>query len=158
DTYEGYIFITARVFLEGTPVMGTYGFHYCPGVLGGDTYDGAAKMGTLLQQEKRKMVASAFGEAQGGSSALCPIGLFSLIASVGVRMETLLIISPFVFRVVVRRFLYDDSLLSDLLWLLASLAGLAVNWFNMVANDEDEDVDLCSAIPSDHDMSMTSMP
>ncbi|GJX40876.1 hypothetical protein Tco_0255866 [Tanacetum coccineum] len=24
------------VFLEGTPVMGTYGFHYCPGVLGGD--------------------------------------------------------------------------------------------------------------------------
>ncbi|GJX91106.1 peroxisomal acyl-coenzyme A oxidase 1-like protein [Tanacetum coccineum] len=35
---------------------------------------------------------------------------------------------------VVRRFLYDDSLLSDLLWLLASLAGLAVNWFNMVAN------------------------
>ncbi|GKA08861.1 hypothetical protein Tco_0688192, partial [Tanacetum coccineum] len=59
---------------------------------------------------------------------------------------------------VARRFLYDDSLLSDLLWLLASLAGLAVNWFNMVANDEDEDVDLCSAIPSDHDMSMTSMP
>ncbi|GJZ93360.1 hypothetical protein Tco_0665425 [Tanacetum coccineum] len=40
DTYEGYIFITARVFLEGTPAMGTYGFHYCPGVLGGDTYDG----------------------------------------------------------------------------------------------------------------------
>ncbi|GJT24329.1 hypothetical protein Tco_0894266 [Tanacetum coccineum] len=40
DTCEGYIFITARVFLEGTPVMGTYGFHYCPGVLGGDTYDG----------------------------------------------------------------------------------------------------------------------
>ncbi|GJW83795.1 putative reverse transcriptase domain-containing protein [Tanacetum coccineum] len=31
----------ARVFLEGTPVMGTYGFHYCPGVLGGDTYDGS---------------------------------------------------------------------------------------------------------------------
>ncbi|GKA01336.1 putative reverse transcriptase domain-containing protein, partial [Tanacetum coccineum] len=40
DTCEGYIFITARVFLEGTPVMGTYSFHYCPGVLGGDTYDG----------------------------------------------------------------------------------------------------------------------
>ncbi|GJR35310.1 pyruvate dehydrogenase (acetyl-transferring) kinase, mitochondrial [Tanacetum coccineum] len=40
DTYEGYIFITARVFLEGTPAMGTYGFYYCPGVLGGDTYDG----------------------------------------------------------------------------------------------------------------------
>ncbi|GJY66620.1 hypothetical protein Tco_0468858 [Tanacetum coccineum] len=40
DTCEGYIFITARVFLEGTPVMGTYGFHYCPGVLGGDTYYG----------------------------------------------------------------------------------------------------------------------
>ncbi|GJY32124.1 putative reverse transcriptase domain-containing protein [Tanacetum coccineum] len=40
DTCEGYIFITARVFLEGTPVMGTYGFHYCPGVLRGDTYDG----------------------------------------------------------------------------------------------------------------------
>ncbi|GJY95952.1 hypothetical protein Tco_0512313 [Tanacetum coccineum] len=40
DTCEGYIFITARVFLEGTPAMGTYGFHYCPGVLGGDTYDG----------------------------------------------------------------------------------------------------------------------
>ncbi|GKC70881.1 hypothetical protein Tco_1116764, partial [Tanacetum coccineum] len=32
------VFITARVFLEGTPVMGTYGFHYCPGVLGGETY------------------------------------------------------------------------------------------------------------------------
>ncbi|GKC51213.1 putative reverse transcriptase domain-containing protein [Tanacetum coccineum] len=31
----------ARVFLEGTPVMGTYGFHYCQGVLGGDTYDGS---------------------------------------------------------------------------------------------------------------------
>ncbi|GJY19444.1 hypothetical protein Tco_0390935 [Tanacetum coccineum] len=42
DTYEGCIFITARVFLEETPVMGTYGFHYCPGVLGGDTYDGNA--------------------------------------------------------------------------------------------------------------------
>ncbi|GJQ90767.1 hypothetical protein Tco_0001906 [Tanacetum coccineum] len=40
DTCEGYIFITARVFLEGTPAMGTYDFHYCPGVLGGDTYDG----------------------------------------------------------------------------------------------------------------------
>ncbi|GJS93249.1 heat shock cognate 70 kDa protein-like protein [Tanacetum coccineum] len=37
---------------------------------------------------------------------------------------------------VVRCSLYDDSLLSDLLWLLASLAGLAVNWFNMVANEE----------------------
>ncbi|GJV40283.1 hypothetical protein Tco_1418723 [Tanacetum coccineum] len=34
------MFITTRVFLEGTPVMGTYGFHYCLGVLGGDTYDG----------------------------------------------------------------------------------------------------------------------
>ncbi|GKC35449.1 anticodon-binding aminoacyl-tRNA synthetase, class 1a, partial [Tanacetum coccineum] len=40
DTCEGYIFISARVFLKGTPVMGTYGFHYCTGVLGGDTYDG----------------------------------------------------------------------------------------------------------------------
>ncbi|GJU80560.1 ATP-dependent DNA helicase PIF1-like protein [Tanacetum coccineum] len=40
NTYEGYIFITARVFLEGTPAMGTYSFHYCSGVLGGDTYDG----------------------------------------------------------------------------------------------------------------------
>ncbi|GJU46139.1 putative reverse transcriptase domain-containing protein [Tanacetum coccineum] len=40
DTYEGYIFITARVFLEETPVMGTYGSHYCLGVLRGDTYDG----------------------------------------------------------------------------------------------------------------------
>ncbi|GJR64593.1 hypothetical protein Tco_0010658 [Tanacetum coccineum] len=40
DTYEGYIFISARVFLEGTLVMGTYGFHYCLGVLGGDTKDG----------------------------------------------------------------------------------------------------------------------
>nr|GEU53339.1 RNA-directed DNA polymerase, eukaryota, reverse transcriptase zinc-binding domain protein [Tanacetum cinerariifolium] len=34
------------------------------------------------KQEKRKMVSSAFGEAQGGSSALFPIGLFSLITSV----------------------------------------------------------------------------
>ncbi|GJR82648.1 hypothetical protein Tco_0153433 [Tanacetum coccineum] len=41
DTCEGYIFITARVFLKGTPAMGRYGFHYCPGVLGGDTYDGS---------------------------------------------------------------------------------------------------------------------
>ncbi|GKB55925.1 hypothetical protein Tco_0912111 [Tanacetum coccineum] len=40
DNLRGVIFFTARVFLEGTPVMGTYGFHYCPGVLGGDTYDG----------------------------------------------------------------------------------------------------------------------
>ncbi|GJU85656.1 retrovirus-related pol polyprotein from transposon TNT 1-94 [Tanacetum coccineum] len=40
DTCERYIFITARVLLEGTHAMGTYGFHYCPGVLGGDTYDG----------------------------------------------------------------------------------------------------------------------
>ncbi|GKF63545.1 hypothetical protein Tco_0186993, partial [Tanacetum coccineum] len=40
DTCEGCIFITAWVFLEETPVMGTYGFHYCPGVLRGDTYDG----------------------------------------------------------------------------------------------------------------------
>ncbi|GJU10611.1 putative reverse transcriptase domain-containing protein, partial [Tanacetum coccineum] len=40
DICEGYIFIIARVFLEGTPAMGTYGFHYCPGILGGDTYDG----------------------------------------------------------------------------------------------------------------------
>ncbi|GJW13341.1 putative reverse transcriptase domain-containing protein [Tanacetum coccineum] len=39
DTCEGYIFISAWVLLEGTPVMGTYGFHYCPDVLGGDTYD-----------------------------------------------------------------------------------------------------------------------
>ncbi|GJT51400.1 hypothetical protein Tco_0977557 [Tanacetum coccineum] len=29
-----------RHHASGTPVMGTYGFHYCPGVLGGDTYDG----------------------------------------------------------------------------------------------------------------------
>ncbi|GJR51454.1 ribonuclease H-like domain-containing protein [Tanacetum coccineum] len=42
DTCKGFIFITARVFLDRTPVMGTYGFHYCPGVLGGDTYDGLA--------------------------------------------------------------------------------------------------------------------
>ncbi|GJW75492.1 hypothetical protein Tco_0134862 [Tanacetum coccineum] len=34
------LFITAWVFLEGTPAMGTYSFHYCPGVLGGDTCDG----------------------------------------------------------------------------------------------------------------------
>ncbi|GJW93958.1 hypothetical protein Tco_0173630, partial [Tanacetum coccineum] len=34
------IFRDARVFLEGTPVMGTKDFHYCPGVLGGDTCDG----------------------------------------------------------------------------------------------------------------------
>ncbi|GJU83242.1 ribonuclease H-like domain-containing protein [Tanacetum coccineum] len=40
DTCEGYIFITAWVYLEGTPAMGTYGFQYCPGVLEGDTYDG----------------------------------------------------------------------------------------------------------------------
>ncbi|GKE09673.1 hypothetical protein Tco_1413224 [Tanacetum coccineum] len=40
ETCEGYIFITARMFLEGTPAMGTYGFYYYPGVLGGDTYDG----------------------------------------------------------------------------------------------------------------------
>ncbi|GJR65926.1 hypothetical protein Tco_0011991, partial [Tanacetum coccineum] len=48
DTCEGYIFITARVFLEGTLARGVLGgdtcdgyicFHYCPGVLGGDTYD-----------------------------------------------------------------------------------------------------------------------
>ncbi|GJX93206.1 putative ribonuclease H-like domain-containing protein [Tanacetum coccineum] len=49
DTYKGYI--TARVFLEGTPTRGTLlpgcswrghlqGVHYCPGVLGGDTYKG----------------------------------------------------------------------------------------------------------------------
>ncbi|GJW57107.1 hypothetical protein Tco_0103838 [Tanacetum coccineum] len=44
DTCEGYIFNSAWLFLEGTPVMGTYGFHYCPGVLGGDTYDGIIKM------------------------------------------------------------------------------------------------------------------
>ncbi|GJX64897.1 hypothetical protein Tco_0299240, partial [Tanacetum coccineum] len=44
DTCEGYIFITARVFLEGTPVMGTYGFHYCPGVLREDTYDGCKQI------------------------------------------------------------------------------------------------------------------
>nr|GEV12899.1 hypothetical protein [Tanacetum cinerariifolium] len=40
DTCEGYIFISARVLLEETPMMGTHGFHYCPSVLGGDTYDG----------------------------------------------------------------------------------------------------------------------
>ncbi|GJT32924.1 hypothetical protein Tco_0923343 [Tanacetum coccineum] len=49
NTYKGYI--TARVFLEGTPTRGTLlpgcswrghlqGVHYCPGVLGGDTYKG----------------------------------------------------------------------------------------------------------------------
>ncbi|GJS86211.1 hypothetical protein Tco_0814656 [Tanacetum coccineum] len=49
DTYKGYI--TARVFLEGTPTRDTLllgcswrghlqGVHYCPGVLGGDTYKG----------------------------------------------------------------------------------------------------------------------
>nr|GEW33651.1 hypothetical protein [Tanacetum cinerariifolium] len=40
DTCEGYIFIFAWVFLEGTPMMGAHGFHYCLSVLGGDTYDG----------------------------------------------------------------------------------------------------------------------
>nr|GEX23814.1 hypothetical protein [Tanacetum cinerariifolium] len=40
DTCEGYIFISAWVFLEGTSMMGTHGFHYYPSVLGGDTYDG----------------------------------------------------------------------------------------------------------------------
>ncbi|GKC39820.1 hypothetical protein Tco_1052204, partial [Tanacetum coccineum] len=38
DTCEGYIFITARVFLEGTPA-GVH-IHYCLGVLGGDTCEG----------------------------------------------------------------------------------------------------------------------
>ncbi|GJZ63204.1 hypothetical protein Tco_0619625 [Tanacetum coccineum] len=33
------IFNDARVFLEGTHVMGTKDFHYCLGVLGGDTFD-----------------------------------------------------------------------------------------------------------------------
>ncbi|GKA39782.1 hypothetical protein Tco_0732333 [Tanacetum coccineum] len=47
DTCEGYIFISARVFLEGTPAMGTYRFHYCPGVLGGDTYYGAKNPSSL---------------------------------------------------------------------------------------------------------------
>nr|GFA67939.1 hypothetical protein [Tanacetum cinerariifolium] len=42
DTCEGYIFIFSWVFLEGTPMMGTHGFHYCTSVLGGDTYDGNA--------------------------------------------------------------------------------------------------------------------
>ncbi|GJY65680.1 putative RNA-directed DNA polymerase [Tanacetum coccineum] len=49
DTCEGYIFITARVFLEGTPAMCTYGFHYCPGVLGGDTYDGSFSTSSILR-------------------------------------------------------------------------------------------------------------
>nr|GEW79481.1 putative reverse transcriptase domain-containing protein [Tanacetum cinerariifolium] len=40
DICKGYIFISAWVFLEGTPMMGTHGFHYFPSVLGGDTYDG----------------------------------------------------------------------------------------------------------------------
>ncbi|GJY21599.1 hypothetical protein Tco_0394165 [Tanacetum coccineum] len=31
---------TCRVFLEGTPMRGTHYFYYCPGVLGGNTYDG----------------------------------------------------------------------------------------------------------------------
>ncbi|GJY37054.1 retrovirus-related pol polyprotein from transposon TNT 1-94 [Tanacetum coccineum] len=55
DTCDGYIFITARVFLEGTPAMGTYGFHYCLGVLGGDTYDGELK-DKLSTLEKNKGV------------------------------------------------------------------------------------------------------
>ncbi|GJS74294.1 hypothetical protein Tco_0707135 [Tanacetum coccineum] len=49
NTYKGYI--TARMFLEGTPTRGALlpgcswrghlqGVHYCPGVLGGDTYKG----------------------------------------------------------------------------------------------------------------------
>nr|GEZ92341.1 hypothetical protein [Tanacetum cinerariifolium] len=40
QTCEGYIFISAHVFWEGTPMMGIHGFHYCPSVLGGDTYNG----------------------------------------------------------------------------------------------------------------------
>ncbi|GJY77483.1 hypothetical protein Tco_0482599 [Tanacetum coccineum] len=55
DTCEGYIYITDRVFLEGTPARGTstllpgcswrghlrgVHIHYCLGVLGGDTCEG----------------------------------------------------------------------------------------------------------------------
>ncbi|GKD54121.1 hypothetical protein Tco_1287508 [Tanacetum coccineum] len=45
------------------------------------------------------MVASAFGEDEGGTSTPRPIGISFLIASLGVRMRALLIISPFIFRV-----------------------------------------------------------
>ncbi|GKA01376.1 hypothetical protein Tco_0674041 [Tanacetum coccineum] len=31
---------TSTTTIRGTPAMGTYSFHYCLGVLGGDTYDG----------------------------------------------------------------------------------------------------------------------
>ncbi|GKA39031.1 retrovirus-related pol polyprotein from transposon TNT 1-94 [Tanacetum coccineum] len=61
DTCEGCIFITAWVFLEETPVMGTYGFHYCPGVLRGDTYDGFkwSLVITALKDELRKLKGKA---------------------------------------------------------------------------------------------------
>nr|GEW64745.1 RNA-directed DNA polymerase, eukaryota, reverse transcriptase zinc-binding domain protein [Tanacetum cinerariifolium] len=49
---------------------------------------------TSEEQEKSKMVASAFGEDQGGSSALRPIGLFFLIASVGSHHLYVITISP----------------------------------------------------------------
>ncbi|GKC09227.1 hypothetical protein Tco_1000837 [Tanacetum coccineum] len=41
----------------------------------------------VLIEERRKTVVSAVGEDQGGNSMPCPIGLISLIASVGVRMK-----------------------------------------------------------------------
>ncbi|GKE96395.1 hypothetical protein Tco_1581250, partial [Tanacetum coccineum] len=62
DTCEGYIFITARVFLDGTPAMGTYGFHYCPSVLGGETYDGEALKITPIDQA-HKFVSPPSGDA-----------------------------------------------------------------------------------------------
>nr|GEX48487.1 hypothetical protein [Tanacetum cinerariifolium] len=49
----------------------------------------------IVQEEKKKTVASAFGEDQGASPAPRAIGLFSLIASVGARMKSTFIIPPF---------------------------------------------------------------
>nr|GEV71965.1 hypothetical protein [Tanacetum cinerariifolium] len=39
------------------------------------------------QAREEEMAASAFGEAQRGSSTLCPIGLFSLITSVTIKLN-----------------------------------------------------------------------
>ncbi|GKB42365.1 putative reverse transcriptase domain-containing protein [Tanacetum coccineum] len=44
------------VFLEGTPVMGTYDIHFCPGVLGGDTCDGQR------QENKKNLKAKDVGD------------------------------------------------------------------------------------------------
>nr|GEU70884.1 50S ribosomal protein L11, chloroplastic [Tanacetum cinerariifolium] len=41
----------------------------------------AVNMG--IDEDRRKMIASAFGEDQGSNSVPYPIGLFSLIVSVG---------------------------------------------------------------------------